>query len=425
MRELLVKAVGLHQRGAVAEAEALYRQVLRAFPRNQDALRLCGIACSQQGKDEEAEKLLTKAVQVAPTNADAQNALGKVLNDLGRHEDAEKHCQLALKIKPKFPEAYDNLGNALLASSRAEDAEKAYRKAIALSPKSAAFWSNLGSCLIIAGRYDEAAAAFLEALRLKPNFSALKNLGSILQRVVDTDPVLDAFGRNLGTQDRAPALLLDYSDALIAAGRAAEALPLLEEALKKQPNWPPALFALATAHLELNRGELATACLEEALRARKSDKGTASRLGSLYSRMGDFDEAERWFLEALKHDPDSGFMLYNLASINRMEFGGDLYLKMKRIADDESADPYERARTSFGVADTLDREKRYDEAFVYYARANDLTSVPNIDWETREKNLAKFKMIFTPALYDRFDKARNADSTPIFVIGMPRSGTTL
>ncbi len=87
MREILIKAVGLHQRGQVAEAERLYRQVLAAAPRNADALRLCGIACSQQGKPEEALALLEKAAKAAPTSADTNNALGKVLNDLGRFEE--------------------------------------------------------------------------------------------------------------------------------------------------------------------------------------------------------------------------------------------------------------------------------------------------------------------------------------------------
>ena len=426
MREILIKAVGLHQRGQVAEAERLYRQVLAAAPRNADALRLCGIACSQQGKPEEALALLEKAAKAAPTSADTNNALGKVLNDLGRFEEGAKKCHLAIRANPQLAEAHDNLGNALLALERYEEAEAAYRKALALTPKNPQFHNNLGGALAAMGRYEEAAPAFQEALRLKPAFaSALRNLGNTCRYMLRIEDMLAAYEKALALQGRTPQALLDYAIALIDAERAPDAVPLLEEALEQHPDWPSLRLRQVEALMEVNRAGEGAAILEETLPHLPEDVNTALRVGRIYSRLGRFEEAVDWLNRAVELDPDDARALYSLSNINRLGAEGEAFSNAKRLADDASQSTMNRTQAAFAAAQALDAAKSYDEAFAYFRLGNDLTPKGKIDWDMRDKKLALLLEVFTPAFYDALEAGRSQDDTPIFVVGMPRSGTTL
>ncbi|MEJ1993901.1 MAG: sulfotransferase [Limibacillus sp.] len=426
MREILLKAVGLHQRGQVAQAEQLYRQVLAAAPRQPDALRLCGIACSQQGKNEEALKLLEKAAALQPLSAEVNNALGKVLNDLRRHEEAVAKLKLAIKTNPKMAEAHSNLGNALFASGDTNEALTCYRKAVELNPKNVEFLNNLGGALAHSGEHREALEALGKALKVNPGHArALRNLANSCRYLQRNDELKRAYDKALTASKWAPEILLDYATALINATLMEDALELLEEALKRKPDWPAAQLLFSEALLETNRPAEAEALLEKAADGLADDRKTLSRVGRLFQRLGRFDDAEAWLLRALERDPDDMRALDNLAIIGKVEEGSVLFQKALARAAEESRRPLERSHAAFAAAMTLDRVGKHAEAFDYFTLGCDLTEVPEIDWERRLSQVTRCEEVFRPALFERLQEGRSDDPTPIFVVGMPRSGTTL
>ncbi len=108
--------------------------------------------------------------------------LGGILQDLGKLNEAEKTTRKAIQLNPNYSTAYSNLGNILLNLGKLNEAEKTTRKAIQLNPNNATAYSNLGSILLNLGKLNEAEKTTRKAIQLNPNYStAYSNLGNILQ----------------------------------------------------------------------------------------------------------------------------------------------------------------------------------------------------------------------------------------------------
>ena len=178
-------AIQHHQSGRLAEAEAIYRQILAVRPRHGGTLHLLGIIAHQLGKNEVAVDLISQSIALEPGFADFHCNLGNALLDLGRVDEATAEYRRAIQIQPGLPKAHNNLGNALSENGKLEDATASYRQAIAvysraitLKPDLAEAHTNLGTALGDKGRLDEAIAAHRQAIALKPDFpDAHHNMG--------------------------------------------------------------------------------------------------------------------------------------------------------------------------------------------------------------------------------------------------------
>src|SRR5262249_28767766 len=113
LSELTEQAMRLHEEGRLAQAEALYRQILTAEPHHFDAQHLLGMLCLQQGRTEEALVLVIAALQARPNDPHALSTYGVVLHKLRRYEEAVAICDEALIAWPDFPDALVNRGIAL------------------------------------------------------------------------------------------------------------------------------------------------------------------------------------------------------------------------------------------------------------------------------------------------------------------------
>jgi protein O-GlcNAc transferase len=212
---LFRQATVLLQTGQVAEAERLFRSLLRIRPNHLGALNLLGILLVQIGKFAEAEGLIRAAVEINaqsdathynhgivlrrlkrlpealsafdralainPTVADSWNNRGTVLSDLERFEEALTAFDMALALKPEHADAYYNRGNALRKLGRYEEAIFSYDQAVLLDPNRAAAFSNRGNALSKLGRYEEAVLSYDKAVALEPNrAAAFSNRGDTL-----------------------------------------------------------------------------------------------------------------------------------------------------------------------------------------------------------------------------------------------------
>jgi predicted O-linked N-acetylglucosamine transferase (SPINDLY family) len=164
----LKRGFDLHRAGRLAEAEALYREVLSTQPDHADALHLLGVIEGGKGRVREALALLERAAALAPAAPHVFCNLAKFLVDAGRAEDAESAARHAVASRPDYAEAHSNLAAALNARSRWEEAAAAARAAIALAPALAPAHHNLGNAQRGLGRVDLAIEAYRSALRLRP-----------------------------------------------------------------------------------------------------------------------------------------------------------------------------------------------------------------------------------------------------------------
>ncbi len=267
------EALRLHRSGRLAEAAALYQDVLDQSPNHPDALHYLGLVAHQTGKSAAAVELIGKAVSLDPTSGKLCN-LGLALNAQGRKGDAIESFRKALVLQPDCDEACNGLGSVYQAQGRLAEAMSCYRKAISLNDRNAEAHNNLGGVLKALGNFDEAIRSYRRALEINAIYpEALSNLGIALQARGDLDeaatryrsalslrPDLANARYNLGVVLQRQGRLQDaidcFREAIETAPRMAEARLALAGALAKQGEWNEALAHYGSA-LEISPGSVA------------------------------------------------------------------------------------------------------------------------------------------------------------------------
>ena len=236
----LNEAFRLHQSGNLDEAEAMYRRILRANPRNGDAWHLLGVARLQRQDLAEAERAIRAALGIVKAPGYLAN-LGVVLRGLGRSAEAVETYREALRLTPETPALHYNLGIALMELGRTEEAVAAYRAALDRQPIYPEAFNNLGITLNALGRFDEAAEAFRRALEQRPGHTeATYNLGIALHEQGRLDEATTAFRSALGQDPARPEIHNNLGLALHDSGESAQAADAYRAALQTGRDLPEA-----------------------------------------------------------------------------------------------------------------------------------------------------------------------------------------
>ncbi len=271
------QAVALHRSGRLAEAEALYLQVLAAAPGDFTARHLLGVLRAQTGRMEEALADIGAALKLRPDDADALLNHANVLKSLNRPADALAGFDRVLALKPGWPQAHNNRGTVLQAMGRPQEALQAYDQALASAPDHVEALNNRGSVLQDLRRPAEALAAYDQALRLAPNFAAaFNNRGSALLDLKRFADALGCFDRALALRPGDPQVLNNRGNALQGLMRYDEALTVYDQALASQPGYAEALNNRGNALQQLKRHDEALASFDQALASKPEAFGGAA-----------------------------------------------------------------------------------------------------------------------------------------------------
>ncbi len=194
LQSLLQTAVTHHRAGRLVEAEATYRRVRTAAPKNFDAQHLSGLVAYQQGRMPDAVDFLTRALRLDPKSVPCEMRLGLALLAGGRSKEAEVRLRHVVAQSPKLSEGWDNLAYLLKTQDRLAEALTCHEKAVTLQPRNPVAWYNYGLTQSLFGRYGEALNCHDRALAIDPRYA------------------LARFGRaqSLHQADRIPEAVADY-----------------------------------------------------------------------------------------------------------------------------------------------------------------------------------------------------------------------
>jgi protein O-GlcNAc transferase len=304
-----------HRAGRLADAEALYRQILAIQPNHADALHLLGVIAHQVGRHDLAVEWIRQAIVFNPMNPVAHSNFGEACRAMGRLDHAETAYRRALELKPDYAEAHNNLGAALAGQGRPGEAEAAFQCALRVKPDYAEAYNNLSVALRWQGRLDEAIDACHRALALRPTYpEGLNNLGIALR---DRGQLYDA----ISACRRALAIKPDYAEAhhnlgiaLRECGQLEAAMVACRRALELKPDYPEAHINLAAVLASQSRfGEAIVAC-RRALQLRPDYVEAHNYLGLALVGQGQFEEAISACRRALQLRPDYLEALNNLGA---------------------------------------------------------------------------------------------------------------
>ena len=311
--QALELALQHHQAGRLAEAEALYRQILAVEPGHADALHLLGVVAHQVGRHDVAVELIREAIRLLPTAPAFFSNLGGAYEKLGRHEEAVTAFRRAIELNPDYPEAHNNLGNVLRIQRQTGEAVAAFRRAIQLRPDYAEALSNLGNALTDQGDLDDAIDAFRQAIQLRPELpEAFSNLGAALRERGDLDDALICLRRALELNPDLPATLNNLSVVFKDLGRDEEAVAACHRALQLRPDYASAYNNLGLALANQGRLDEAVAAYGRAIQLQPDLSGVHSNLGKALADQGRITEAVTALRTSLGRTPGSAEAHSNL-----------------------------------------------------------------------------------------------------------------
>ncbi|HUK08952.1 MAG TPA: tetratricopeptide repeat protein [Stellaceae bacterium] len=460
--QALAYADAQRQAGRLAEAEQLCRQVLMASPGLAEAFHMLGIIahqagnlpaaielvrraiaadarpvhyhanlcemCRVAGRPKEAIEAGRRAIEVDPRAASAHCNLGIAHYDLDDYETAAQCYRRALELDPEFAEAASNLGNAYRAQKRYDEALAWYERAIALRPGYAAAYNNMGTALRDMKRLDAAETTYRKAFALSPEDpSVLKNLALAVSDLDRKEEALTLLNRARALAPKDHQVHTYLASNLIDLHREQEAEIAGKQALALKSDDADALNVMGRVAAELERSEEALDYYRRALAIKPDLADAYNNMGNAIKELGRFDEARAAFERAIELDPRMTGAYFNLADIHKFGAEDPMLATMERMAEEsETFTEEEQTQLHFALGKAYGDLGEHERSFRRLLVGNALKR-RRIEYDEREV-LALFDRIarvFTPPLLRAKQGMGDPSTVPVFVVGMPRSGTTL
>jgi tetratricopeptide (TPR) repeat protein len=404
------------------------RKTTELMPLDGEAHCNLGAALHDRGEWAAALMSLQRALALQPHNVEALVDAANALRALGRALEAIPLFQHALELEPGLVEAHNNLGNAFLDLGRFDDAAGCYRSALQIKPDDAQILCNMGTALRQAGLLAEAAQSFGRALLLKPgDVNALNNLGNVLRDLGSRREAVALFRRAIELDPGRAESHCNLGTVLFELRRVDQATASYRQALVLQPDYAPAHLSLGLALRQQRRPADAESACRAALDIDPNYVEALSFLGELLADRGRFAEAEELFQRAITINPDFSSGYASIATHRKMTSADTAWLKGAEALLEKRRPLGHEIGLRYALGKYFDDVRQYDEAFNHYRQANELTrrygsKYDGTKLEQRvDRIIRKFDATFMRPNQDQ----GSASELPVFIVGMPRSGTSL
>lgn len=454
----------LYSRGQYAPAARVCQQIITARPGNADAHNILGVALGAMGRTEDAIESLKRAIKINSLAASYHANLGEILRQAGRTDESAEALEAAIKIEPKNAQALNNLGITRYDLRKFDEAIDFYRRAIGVRPGMAEAHNNLGNALRTTGDVDGAIQAYQDALMHRAVYpEAYNNLGTLLQQDKKPDEAEHALRKAIQQNPRYVEAHTNLAQLYVGQKKDVEALRTLGEALKFAPKNVQAL--LTTAKIQLRRGTLQAAeqAARLALEEEPENTDALTLMGQVFHETDRYDEAIELLQRALKARPDSpealNFYGVALKSVGRLEearehilkalklndsmygayanlndlvdfsegVGDELFNRIEAILEtvpDQQADQF--LPLHFAYAKALDDRGQHEKALEHYIIGGRMKRA-QLDYKESETFgfFDSIKAVFGKEVFENRKFQGLDDDRPVFIVGMPRSGSTL
>lgn len=460
--QAMMLATQLQSQGRLQESEHLLQQILQQQPHHAFALHLLGVIAHQVGKQALAAELIQKAILLNGNIALFHANLSEILRQLKRLDEAIAHGERAVALEPQMAAAHSNLGIAYFDRKDYDRAETCQQRALAIAPNFAPALNNMGSILRERKRNDEALAWYQKSIAADPNYlEPLNNYGALLLEEDRTTEAAEALNTalrinpnyaeavcNMGgvhlameeneaalaSYQRALALRPVYIEAQMGLAKTLQTLdnlPTAEaaalRAIQIDANNPKAHALLGSIYTELAHPELAEKEYNRALALDPECDDALLGLGNLCMELGQMDRAEELFRSALDFKPDNLAARVHISQVKKVKADDENF---SALLDEEKKSAGFSANKMmslhFALGKCYDDSKDYNKAFPHFLAGCKLKRAKLFyDPAKAARQFAGVMEIFDKTTIDRLRGAGDPSNVPVFVLGMPRSGTTL
>lgn len=457
----------VYQSGNFADAEKHALNFTCQYPNHPFGWKVLGAIMSQLGKKNKAVSANKKAVKLSSKDAEAHSNLGASLEQIGKLKEAHSSYKEAISLKPDYAQAHYNLGINLQTQGRFHEAKISYRNVLKLMPQNVLAHNNLGTTFKELKRFDEAEKEYRLAISIKSDYAeAHNNLGNILQELGRLDEAELSLEQAISLKSNYVEAYYNLGITYQENGKTIQAMESYNQAIILKPNFARAHSSLGVLFQELGSLKKAELSCRKAILYEPDYAIAYYNLGVTLQKIGKKDETIQCYKQAIKLSPNFANAYLNLFDVFEKNNEIDNAQKILRNANGKVTEKkadflyYEAfiqfRKEEYDLAENLlkkinkdklsinkktnflkfkanfyHHKKDYDSAFEGFKSMNkNILNSPEYDIQTAEKffnqQIKKVSQI-KKLLHRPFMKSEINPNyyQPTFLIGFPRSGTTL
>ncbi|HUA25689.1 MAG TPA: sulfotransferase [Steroidobacteraceae bacterium] len=423
LRTAYLRALEAVRIGRFQSAERQLREIQRTSPGEVNSLHLLGVALLSQGKVAAALEILERVVADSPRFAHARVDLARAYRQDGRLEAARRELRQILKERSSFEPAWLAYGDVLVDMGKFEDARFAFEQARLFDPHRDSVAK--ATAALSESDFRSSEDLFRDVLkRDASHLAALAGLAAVAIRAGNTRDAERLLTHARNRSAHHPLVQRALGHAQLTANRLLEAEATFRGLLRLEPQNPQNWSALGSVYIRLLRQEDALCAYEEAARLEPSQTGFRLAVGHVNKTLGRRAQCEESYRECLRLDPTSAEAYWSLADLKNYLFSDAELAAMQDLLT--SSARTDRAQLHFALARALEQREKYSEAFAHYAQGNALrrktAPFSSATFEAKSKRIAA---CFDSEFFRTRAPAGHPDPAPIFIVGLPRSGSTL
>jgi tetratricopeptide (TPR) repeat protein len=411
--------------GRAATAERALRALRASAPGDVNSLRLLGASLLYQDKVAEAVDILERAAAAAPQFWAARADLAHAYRAAGKLEAALREVRAVVAAAPALVPAWLAYGDVLVELEKYTDAKFAYERARLSDPEVRRI--DRARDALAADDHKAAEEIFRDILRSDPaHVAALCGLAAVSLTASRAQDAVRLLKHALKQSAHLPLAWRGLSQALLAQGHLPDAEAAIRRLLKMESENPNNWVLLATVYTRLMRQEDALLAFEEAARLKPGEVRLRLSVGHLNKTLGRRDECERAYKQCLEMDPSMGEAYWSLADLKNYVFSNAEIASMQSLVRGEDGNDEDQAHLHFALGRAFEHRKDYPAAFDHYATGNRRRrkTVP-FDIKAFENKTRRVRESFGAAFFSARSGCGFPDPSPIFIVGLPRSGSTL
>jgi tetratricopeptide (TPR) repeat protein len=419
------RAAAALRAGQAATAEASLRALAAERPGEIHCLWLLGAALLDQDRVAESIATLEQLLARAADFAEARVDLARAYRRAGRGSQARSEVRRVLEREPHHHRAWLAYGDVLVELGQYEDARIAFERARLTDPQRAQIEEATTALLADERRKPE--DIFRAILRQDPSHVAalcgLAALSLAADRAQDAERLLR---HALRQSAYLPLAYRGLAPALIAQGRLAEADAATQHLVQIEPQSPQSWVTVAGVATRLMRQERALEAYRRAAELKPEDVGLRMSVGHVQKTLGLRRECETSYRAALSMQPDRCEAWWSLADLKNYAFSDAEVATMEGLLDRGVQGRSNEAQLHFALGKAYEQRRDYARAFAAYARGNALRSLDApFDIELFERRSARIRSFCDAAFFAKRAGSGDPGTAPIFIVGLPRSGSTL
>jgi tetratricopeptide (TPR) repeat protein len=425
----LQQAIRQQEEGNLVAAQRKCRNILQKYPHHGKTLQLLAILMQQTGNSKSALHFMQKALKTDPENAHLLKNLAEIYRSRGDLEQAQHHAQLALSYKEDHVDALFISGAVYLEQGDQQKAIDQFARVLTINPDDAEAHNELGNLMCASRQQQNAIKHYMHALSLQPEFIDCRiNLADTLLEMDDFEPAIVQYQRVLEVQPHNATVHNRLGQAYEHQGDPDQAMACFEVALEQNPLLLEARLNMGKITLETDPRQSEN-WFKSILDIDPENVEGYYWLGVLFQTMGSFVRATNYLQQASRLDSEFAFTWYRL-SLDRNFQPADAQLEMleqlcaRWINSDKNDD--QLIALAFSLARFQEQRGNRAQAFRHFQQGNNLKARKNhFDKTLHESQVDRVIAIFNAEFFRQRHDWGNHSTLPIFVIGMPRSGTTL